>query len=163
MSIAVPLCGFGGGGLPKSKIVNNFTTTEEGYVADARALKTLNDSKLSMELLWTNGSPTSSFVPQDINLDLSGYLYVEIYCKATTSSSTLYCKKTKVGNQAFFDAFTNQSDSYKSKLVFRLVITSKTNIAFSRATTKEIDSTTAVENNSVLIPVYIYGIKGVSA
>lgn len=41
-----------GGGSPdaitKDKIVNNFTTTEEGFVADARALKVLNESKLDI-------------------------------------------------------------------------------------------------------------------
>ena len=32
-----------GSKVDKSSVVNNFTTTEEGFVADARALKTLND------------------------------------------------------------------------------------------------------------------------
>ena len=53
----------------KANIVNNFTTTAEGFVADARALKALNDSKLSMELLWQNASPESTFAAQTVTLD----------------------------------------------------------------------------------------------
>lgn len=39
--------------LQKSQVVNNFTTTAEGYVADARALKVLND-----KLTRTEHTPT---------------------------------------------------------------------------------------------------------
>lgn len=34
--------------LQKSQVVDNFTTTQEGFVADARAVKALNDSKLNI-------------------------------------------------------------------------------------------------------------------
>ena len=34
--------------ISKDNIINNFTTTEEGFVADARALKALNDNLLSL-------------------------------------------------------------------------------------------------------------------
>lgn len=37
--------------LQKSQVVNNFTTTGEGFVADARALKTLHDGKTSASIL----------------------------------------------------------------------------------------------------------------
>lgn len=62
----------------KDKVVNSLDTTEKGFVADARALKVLNDSKLSMELLWENASPLSAFSPQTIGMDLSDYKFVSI-------------------------------------------------------------------------------------
>lgn len=62
----------------KTSVVNNFTTTEEGFVADARALKVLNDTKLSMELLWQNASHASAFAAQVVSLDLSNYDQVAI-------------------------------------------------------------------------------------
>lgn len=62
----------------KSSVVNNFTTTEEGFVADARALKTLNDSKQSMELIWENDSPVSEFGGRKIAMTLNEGEVVEI-------------------------------------------------------------------------------------
>ena len=68
------------GKVDKANVVNNFTTTDEGFVADARALKVLNDSKLSLELLWENDSPNSEFdggIPLD-TLNLDGYKYMRV-------------------------------------------------------------------------------------
>ena len=41
--------------ITKDKVVNNFTTTEEGYVADARALKVLVDEYLTLKELSITG------------------------------------------------------------------------------------------------------------
>lgn len=42
-----------------SQVVNNFTTTEEGYVADARALKVLNDRWGSVRVYSGQANPSS--------------------------------------------------------------------------------------------------------
>ena len=43
-------------------VVNNFTTTEEGYIADARALKTLNDDA-QWKLLGTSSGQDAVLLP----------------------------------------------------------------------------------------------------
>jgi hypothetical protein len=49
----------------KDDVVNNFTTTEEGFVADARALKVLNDSIAYTPT--THDSGESNFIYIDVN------------------------------------------------------------------------------------------------
>lgn len=74
----------------ETRVVNNFTTTKEGFVADARALKVLNDIKLSMELLWKNASPTSSFAAQTIAASgKEGDMAIVDTCIGTDNNNTL--------------------------------------------------------------------------
>ena len=61
----------------KTNVVNDFTITEEGYVADARALKALNDGKMSMELVWERPDSLTSLAAGELTLtDGSGEMYM---------------------------------------------------------------------------------------
>ena len=42
-----------------------------------------------IKLLWTNSSPTASFSPQTVNLDLSGFNLIGIRCRAASSRAPL--------------------------------------------------------------------------
>lgn len=56
----------------KTSVVNDFTVTEEGYVADARALKALNDGKLELELLYVNPKPSDDFAATSKPIPIPG-------------------------------------------------------------------------------------------
>lgn len=146
----------------KSRVVNNFTTTEEGFVADAMALKVLNDSKTSIKPLWENASPSSQFAPQTISLDLSGYNLIVIeYKRGYNLERTLFCIHNAIGNGVATDPQTN-TDS-QLLLTSRLLTASTTGITFNAANRQYAGETKRTDNNGYLIPVRIYGIKGVSA
>lgn len=144
-------------GYVDGKVVNNFTTTEEGFVADARALKALNDSKLSMELLWENASPQSEFAKQTVSLDLSEYDMVEISFNLQTGvlaiSHQLKCKVD--GGRV------TASTPGTTKYARRSTNVSMTGINFGDCSSYS-SSNDATTTNGSLIPVYVYGIKGVS-
>ena len=142
------------GKLSTDKIVNNFTTTEEGFVADARALKVLNDSKLSMELLWENASPSSTFAEQTINLDLSRYTYVRIFFGG------MYVD-IKVGKNGRYSSFWKPNNVV---FAIRTIQTTSDSITFSECFTfwNNNISTVNTDMQDVFIPVEIYGIKGVN-
>lgn len=72
------------GKLDKANVVNNLTTTAEGYALDARQGKALNDS-LTWKLLTRNLSGTAS-------QSLTGITFQELYVRTSiTVSGTSYC------------------------------------------------------------------------
>lgn len=163
MSIAVPLCGFGGGDLPKSKIVNNFTTTEEGYVADARALKVLNDSKLSMELLWENPSPTSTFEPGIISVDLTKYdFFLVDFIYNIADPSVVISGIGPVGGYISCSWDFIQPSNNTFAILNRTVHSKDKTSVTVKAGVRYQNNNTSAEVNSVIVPCRIYGIKGVS-
>lgn len=149
------------GSFDTSQIVNNFNTTEAGYVADARALKTLNDTKISLELLWENASPGSEFAAKNISLNLSGYEFILISCRRYTTVSYYVNTIANVGQSVMlFVAFTADGD-YRFDLNYRSATVSTSRITFDDATGVTAASAKATDNK-LMIPYRIYGIKEVS-
>lgn len=140
----------------KSKVVNGFDTTEEGFVADARALKVLHDSKMSMELLWQNGRPNNDFPEQSIALDLSTYDAIAI--EARMQSDTYYdiFKSAEtlcfIGHTAII--FTVYDNSDGSGVSYRVVSASRDTVTFRHGHGDE-----GEVSNNFSVPTHIYGIK----
>lgn len=129
----------------KDNVVNNFTTTAAGYVADARALKVLNDEKLSMELLWENDSPASEFAARDLtaNCKSSDLILGLFYSSSTNNKILVSLVFTGVG-YAFNDG------------IARTVTTGNGKISVSAGLLG------ANTNNAQMIPYRFYLLKGVS-
>lgn len=138
MSITVPLEGFGGG----------------------RAQ--------SMELLWENASPTSSFEQQTVNLNLSKYAGIEIVFKAHIERefvlSTGYIPKDDYRHVLFGMSYILDT-SLDADLVLRGFRLSNSGVVFEAGKYNGMESGTDVisESNKGCIPLKILGIKGVSA
>jgi hypothetical protein len=141
------------GAVSESNVVNNFTTTEEGFVADARALKVLNDTKLSMELLWENASPESSFAAQTLSLDLSSFDRVVIDWRAETAYSSEFSTDTKVGETVVASYIWGEDGTYGH----RDAKTSNDEVEIQDGYANK------TKSDGVGIPCRIYGIKGVFA
>ena len=137
MSITVPLEGFGGG----------------------RAL--------SMELLWENASPTSSFAQQTVNLNLSEYAGIEIVFKAHIARdfvfSTGYIPKDNHRHVLFGMNYILETNS-DADLVLRGFALSNSGVVFEsgKYNGMETVSDAVAESDKGCIPLKIYGIKGVS-
>lgn len=110
---------------------------------------------VSMEVLWVNASPNSEFPYQTVNLDLTLYSHVVVDCSfardTVYSLSYLGQKNTTV----LMDA----ADAGSDVLYMRHAAISDTGITFMRTWRNKVND----GYNSYLIPVRIYGIKGVSA
>ena len=127
------------------------------------------DTGLSMTLLWENASPTSAFAGQNIQLDFSQYdaAEIELYApSAGTSHPTPYTRFFKVlkNGTCCMQMTRVGGDSGGSIPVFsfRYVSLFDDRIGFSGhdymdgATQQQIKA-----DNTALVPVRIYGIKGV--
>lgn len=150
------------GKVDKTSIVNNFTTTEEGFVADARALKVLNESKLSMELLWENASPTSEFAAQSVPIENDGYRFLMIKYKNYYTDNSSMSNIFAVGTSTFIAGFFyGDSDNRLLRFVMRNVSngTDTNTVTFGNSTFKDMDDKSPTVNNQNVIPTAIYGIK----
>lgn len=145
----------------KSRVVNDFTTTEGGFVADARALKELNDSKLSMELLWENGSPSSEFPPQTVSIDLSEYQEIRIAYNRSTNTQRENFINIMMGKSATINDTYPASDS-APLCMMRICDAVTTGVEFGDTYKQATNTTKRTTDNLSIIPIRIYGIKGVS-
>ena len=143
----------------KSKVVNGFDTSEEGFVADARTLKVLNDSKLSMELLYENGSPTSSFGEGKIPLEIP---------VGVDAETALFAIEINNGSKIFFvryggPCYMSDNFFYEGTLytTSRAVdINTENGVLIAKFSYGYLNVTV---DNARLIPVRIWLVKGVPA
>jgi hypothetical protein len=144
----------------KSSVVNNFTTTEEGFVADARALKelkVLSDTKQSTELIWENASPESEFARQSLPIDTAGYTFLDVEFRISYHTDVKVFRRAAVGVTT--SCF---SDDYYGKIITRNLDLEGSDVSFYAGYFYNTYGSYA-EHNGYMIPVRIYGIKGVSA
>ena len=115
------------------------------------------------KLLWSNASPGSSFAAQNPNgLDVTGYDEVEIECRTTTASSFYWTTTIKKGRSGQIIGWAQQgSDGVSTLLLSRQVVVSTSTVTFRDAEQKNIDTKAVTTSNSNLIPVKVWGIKGV--
>ena len=114
-------------------------------------------------LLWTNESPTSEFAAQTISLNLSGYDAVEIICRYSRTDDTSMRYICDVGNSAsmYWFYYTATDRKYTGVRSRNVVSVSTAGVTFDTCSGKAGNSTTNTSNNGYIIPVKIYGIKGV--
>ena len=145
------------GKVDKSSVVNNTTTTEEGYVADARTVKTLKDlidkkPGLSMDTLWQNGSVASKFAAQKITLNLSPYILFYIEYAFSINSDKTSTFLGRVNTSVTYAMIVSSSSNNKNGS--RAFTVSSTGLDFATA------SYDGDNNNDYVIPNKIFGIRG---
>ena len=116
------------------------------------------------DLLWANASPTSAFAAQTVSLDLSGYSAVAIFFKRSTDAGYDQGLLTFIAliGQTYIDQMMTASSSNVAFLM-RQFSTSNSGITFAAAKLSVQGSASSeADRTQYLIPLYIYGIKGVA-
>ena len=141
-----------------------------GTEADAAVART-NLGLVGVEtrtLLWTNASPTSVFAAQTLDSsdgipDLSGYDSVEIVCRYSTTDDTRIRYICDVGNSAsMYWFYRTATNGYYMGVRSRTNMSaSTTGVTFDTCSGKPVNSSTSTTNDGYIIPIEIYGIKGV--
>ncbi len=106
------------------------------------------------KLLWTNPSPTASFAPQTISLDLSKYDEIEIFYAGSASVANRWTTSVRIVKEkgTVLSAGANL-------LYWRYVTPSNTGINFETGYATQTYGANANVDNSLIIPYKIYGIK----
>lgn len=150
---------------PQSPIYNKstdtyiypLTTSDQVIMPDGSRFDAENIGGMKMELLWENASPTSEFAAQTISLDLSNYDAIDLYYRTYTSfdMNTGYYR-CPVGK--------NQRATTSSEFIYiRDCNTTIHGVTFRDAEyVATYGSANYTTYNSILIPIKIYGIKGVN-
>ena len=127
-------------------------------------VKSLDEnSGIQIKKLWENASPTSSFGAQDVSLDLSKYDMVLIITRSSAGnaiSKTHICKKGYTERLIMFEEIETSSKNVYIR--GRQVTISETGVVIGSGTNRNITGTSlASGGDGFVIPVTIYGIKGV--
>ena len=118
------------------------------------------DGKLSMELLWQNGSLSSSFADQTVSLDLMQYSQVRIDAFRNTSNKRILSAYCDVGRSGTInDVYTVNNAS--PNVGMRAFSVTETGVKFDEGLLQATNSTTRSTNNTYVVPYRIYGFKGV--
>lgn len=147
-----------------NKITNLATPTDDNDAVSRKYVDDGLNKKLSMELLWENASPNSSFSGQTINVDLSGYdfLIIEFLTYVKTADYADYHRTViaRVGIKDNVSGFGENGSNFS----FRGFASNNSGITFetARYADKYNDDEMASSNN-LYVPQKIYGIKGVPA
>ena len=137
--------------------VGTLSQTINEAISDTVSDETANGSGggggMNMELLWTNPSPTSSFAAQTVSIaNLSDYKYLIIVVKATKSAGTYQ-------SQILFPSVRHRVVFNGSTLTYRDVDFVANGLDFLAARNQTTYGGSTTQNNDLVIPVYIYGIK----
>ena len=109
-------------------------------------------SGMTMDLLWTNSAPTSSFSAQTIALDLTSYKMVYIEARWATDDAGTVSSIARVGYGNYLFAF------YNAKQSRRFDVTTS-GVEFMACVYGSTATTAMSTDNSHSIPERIYGIK----
>lgn len=150
--------------------LNNFVTQEDIDTAiDAVTTESLGITPesigaMSMDLLWENASPTSEFAAQDITVDwIQDYsMYIVGFKMNTNSGYHTWNILTRGDTGIMHDQINAITDDYPILFVARTTLLSTNGyIRFGDSYSRNVSGAVNVVNTR-LIPIAIYGIKGVS-
>ena len=115
-----------------------------------------NRNGITFDLVWQNPAPSSDFSAKTVLIDLSDYDMVMIEAKMSTSGSSRSEHFVRVGQMAIMSMPNLAGSAYTYK---RQATVGTNGLTF----TTGYRNTTDNSGNSYLIPLCIYGIKGVPA
>lgn len=114
-------------------------------------------------ILWENASPTSTFAEQDVMVPCAEYDMILIaYRSATSSAPYTMTTLAKYESGRYFPCEVTTSIDSSSQQVqfnFRNCTMKPDRITFTGGNYKISTNFTRVQNNSIIIPIAIYGIK----
>ena len=133
------------------------TTALRSLLDMAYALPKAGSGGVSIELLWTNASPSSSFAAQSVSVDLTECSMVIITMYQGTESGNLSATWIVPKGAFAMLSIVNGASSIGTVSYFRQATVNDNSVSFGKGyRCKE----TELEDNEYAIPAAIYGIKG---
>ena len=110
-------------------------------------------------LVWTNASPTSTFNPQKINIDLSDADIVKVFFKRYTTATKEFCADVYVNAAGTMLFGFGEANGAGVSFITRLISVDENGIKFESGYDKVITSGSAGgKNETAGVPVRIYKI-----
>ena len=106
-----------------------------------------------MSLLWTNPSPSASFAPQNILENVADYDFVFICAGIISNLINIYCKYGSKST-AYIHSYSGNNLTFN-----RRIFEFSNHIVSCTKGQAQTQGSAIADDNTVLIPQYIYGIK----
>ena len=155
-----------GGGTADFTDVSDTTATPQtvgnGIVFyNSAGVRSVGIKESSMDLLWENPDPTSSFAAQTVSIDLSSYDSILIFFRmATTTTYGDYSTSVIGSGETNFSAIGDLSAAAIPMIRQRHYTPTSTGVTFGSSYQKvATDGAAPSVNNTVSIPYRIWGIK----
>lgn len=135
--------------------------TEVGFYTSETVGNGVDNVKVAfdMNLLWTNPSPTSSFSPQTVSLDLTEYKMAYIVWRTSIDATSHHDTTSLVDGLVRESVNRNGATTSQYGLSWRTYTVSSQSVVFDEGHQQTAFSNqTGVENNR-MIPYKIYGIR----
>lgn len=120
-------------------------------------LKGLAETKL-----WTNPSPNSDFKTRTVELDLSEYDYVRVKVSGNPESANRRNFTCDVGEKMQITLISNAQTGSETRVLSRTVTVKNDGIAFGQGCSHATDTGGVTWDDQHVIPLEIYGVKGVN-
>ena len=136
--------------------------SEGGTNADTAEAALENLGGTSKKLLWVNPSPNSSFLAQTLELNLTGYDELDIFCLMISNGQqrNFHTKVLKGGTGQLTAPMVTSASNGIVLRVRPITSVNDSGITFSGGYVGEAGKAEA-SNNYLCVPFKIYGIKGV--
>ena len=145
--------------------VDTLTDSDSLFVNSSGSLRQIakaDSGMIYMDLLWTNASPNSDFATQTINLDLSKYDAIKVFYLRHAGSPYQSSDEIEIGTQGIIGFVEGGTTAGAYMAIRYRYITSVTEVGVTFSTGYIGWAGQAeTKNESMAIPVKIYGIKGV--
>lgn len=127
-----------------------------------RSIANAVNNRMQMVKLWENASPTSAFSPQTLSLSLAGYTAVLIYFRNHISAGTYMDYETSAIAEVGKKYVHNTAGETGYEHTDRSFSVSTGGITFENCYFAGAGASSLTTSNRCLIPLRIYGIKGVT-
>lgn len=140
--------------------LTNLTTTEKGSLVGAINEVAGNSGGADAgTILWTNSSPTSEFVAQNLTVNMADYDLIEMIFKNATNEE--YCLSTKFPKgkgTRLIDVWVTSASKIGAR-VRNVTYVDDNTLAFDSGHIYTIGGNSYSANTSACVPIYIIGYK----
>lgn len=142
-----------------ANLANNLTTATEGYALDARQAPALLNL-LSLKLLWTNPSPTSSMLVDDlIELSSDDYDLLYVLVRGSTTSSGNFISQSLLVPKGYVIRCNYSASSSNALAAYVRTLYYVNDTTYQSGQAQRLTSSGATDVSSYCLPLQIYGIK----
>lgn len=117
---------------------------------------------LAEKKLWTNSSPDHDFSSRTVALDLSEYDYVRVKVSGQVGSVNKRSFDCDVGEKMQVTLISNAQTGSELRVLSRTITVKSDGVTFGQGCQHSIRTGGLTWNNQYVIPLEIYGVKGVN-
>lgn len=135
------------------------TEDSDNLIRSGAVFEAINDNK--PVLVWSNASPSSNFAAQNLTLNLSGHMFVDIAFSVAKGASPAVYKIAKIpvnGRRAVVNMLRNGQTTSALQVIQRVCIATATQIEFEGGSSRPVSATSVDWDDQYAIPLWVWAV-----